>query len=117
MRTILFGFVSAIAMAGVVACGSGSGTASKVPVSVAGCITQVDNNYMLVPDASGNGGPVGTSGAAQKRYKLLDDASVGVGRYVNREARITGRTGETQPDGTTVLHVSQMSSGGECGTK
>ncbi len=111
MRTILFGCASAIAMAGMVAC-SGSGTASKVPVSVAGCVAQVDNNYMLVPDTAN--GPVGTSGRDQKRYKLLDDGSVGIAHWVNREVRITGRTGETQPDGTTVLHVTQMSGGGDC---
>ncbi len=115
MRTILFGCASALAMAGMIACSSSSGTASKTPVSVAGCIAKVDNNYMLVPSGTGASGPVGTSGREQKRYKLLDDGSVGVARYVNREVRITGRAGETQSDGTTVLHVTQMSGGGDCG--
>lgn len=113
MRTVLVSFVSAAVVAAAAACGSGSGP--NTPVSVAGCITQVDNNYMLVPAGSGAGGPVGTSGTAQKRYKLLDDTGVGVSRYVNREARITGRAGETTADGTTVLHVGQMTNGGECG--
>lgn len=115
MRTILFGCASAVAMAGMFACSSGSGRASNVPVSVAGCIAQVDNDYMLVPSGAGASGPVGTSGREQKRYKLLDDGSVGVARYVNREVRVTGRPGEAQADGTTVLHVTQMSGGGECG--
>lgn len=114
MRTILFGCVSAIAAAGLIACSSSSGSASRAPVSVAGCIMQVDNDFMLVPSSSGAGGAVGTAGRDQKRYKLVDDASVGVARYVNREARITGRAGQTQADGTTVLHVTQMSGGGDC---
>lgn len=114
MRRILFGGFSAVAIAGLAACG-GSATASKVPTTVAGCIARVDDSYMLVPGSGGSNGPVGTSGTAQKRYKLVDDGSLGVARYVNREARITGRAGETQADGTTVLHVTQLDGGAECG--
>ncbi len=113
MRRILLGCALSVAAAGL-ACGGGSGHASNTPVSVAGCISNVDGNVMLTPSGTGAGGPVGTSGTNQKRYKLLDDGSTGVARYVGREGRVTGKLGEAQADGTTVLHVTNFASGAEC---
>ncbi len=131
MRRILLGTACAMAVGALVACGNGSGgrdgAANGRVITAAGCIAQGgDGGYVLAPKATSGTGAVGTAGTHQQRYKLIDDGNVGVARWVNREATVTGKVERSGAENTTAnptdgrvadlpsLRVSQLNGGGEC---
>ncbi len=130
MRRLLFGMGCAAAVSALVACGSGNAdsAANGRVMTVAGCVAQGgDGTYVLAPKAASGSGAVGTSGTHQQRYRLIDEGNVGVARWVNREATVTGKvekaaqenaTTASDPNGGVTnmpaLRVAQLNGGGEC---
>ena len=124
--TVALGFALAAA-----ACGRGTGNADTMsrsqPISVSGCIIESNGTYVLATRSAATA--VGTSGRSASRYRLIDEARVGVDRFVNREAQISGKLDQPRQEGAApnatdaaseaasslpTIRVAQMTTGGEC---
>jgi hypothetical protein len=119
--------------AALAACGRGTAnrgsSSAQSPISISGCIVESGGSYVLVPNRPG--GEVGTTGSEPTRYRLIDEAHVGVDRVAGRQAQITGkleppreeaaaptdRVAETRTSPLPAIRVAQMTTGGECGTR
>jgi len=131
MRNICCYLSCAALAAASVACNRGTANTDKAalqsPISISGCIVESSGTYLLIPHSGRV--PVGTSGRDQQRYRLIDEGHVGIDRFANREAQITGKVEQPRQEGAAPnatdeaaeaatrlpgIRVTHMTTGGEC---
>jgi hypothetical protein len=130
MRRVFSTVALGVALASA-ACGRGTGNTDTMsrqqPISVSGCIIASNGTYVLATRSAATA--VGTSGRSASRYRLIDEAKVGVDRFVNREAQISGKLEQPRQEGAApnatdaaseaasslpTIRIAQMTTGGEC---